>query len=121
MKKFKSFLSFSLSQTAFVTCLYYGVFKGIGGFLNILNVFIWFLFVLVLLSFLNKDSQMLIYKNSVDKNKFSIGSFSYVLTVSYVGVMIFFGHILTGVIYGVTSLLLYSMMQSGKKLIEDQQ
>lgn len=121
MKKFKSFLSFSLTNSAFVTCLYYGVFKGIGGFLNILNVFVWFIFVLTLVSFLNKDASLALYKNSIDKDRFNLGSFSYILTLSYIGVMIFFGHILTGVIYGVTTLLCYIMTTSGKKLMEEHQ
>lgn len=121
MKKFKSFLSFFLSNSAFVICLYYGVFKGIGGFLNILNVFVWFIFVLTLVSFLNKDASIALYKISIDKDKFNLGSFSYILSLSYIGVMIFFGHILTGVIYGVTTLLWYIMTTSGKKLMEEQQ
>jgi hypothetical protein len=121
MKKFKSFLSFSLSQTAFVTCLYYGVFKGIGGFLNILNVFVWFIFILTLLSLFNKDASIALYKTNIDKDRFNLGPFSYILVLSYIGVMIFFGHILTGVIYGVTILLWYIMTQNGKKLMEEQQ
>lgn len=121
MKKFKSFLSFLLTNIAFVTCLYYGVFKGIGGFLNILNVWIWFIFVLTLLSLFNKDASIALYKNSIDKDRFNLGSFYYIPTLSYIGVMIFFGHILTGVIYAVTSLLLYTMTQNGKELLEEQQ
>jgi hypothetical protein len=116
MTKTKNLLSYLLTNSAFATFIYFGVVKGIPGFMNVLTFFIWFVFIIFLLAIPNEEAQRAIYERS--KNQFKLGFIGKLISVIYIGVLVYYGHILLGSIYLVTLILSYSLNQQGKKLVE---
>ena len=116
MTKTKNLLSYLLTNSTFATFIYFGVVKGIPGFMNVLTFFIWFVFIIFLLAIPNEEAQRAIYELS--KNQFKLGFIGKLISVIYIGVLVYYGHILLGSIYLVTLILSYSLNQQGKKLVE---
>jgi hypothetical protein len=119
MTKIKSFLKFLLTNSVFATFLYFGAVQGIPGFMNVLTFFIWFVFVIFLLSIPNEEVHKNLHGNS--KNQFKLGVVGHLISAIYIGVLVFYGHILLGLIYLFTVLLAYALYENGKKLVEGQE
>jgi hypothetical protein len=116
MTKTKSILKYLLFNSVFATCIYFGAIQGILGFMNILTFFIWVLFILFILGSFSEESKIKVYES--EEKKFKLGIFGHMITVVYVGVLVYYGHILLGSIYLITVFLGYCMVASGKKLVE---
>ena len=116
MTKIKSILSYFVYNSVFSTCLYFGVIQGISGFMNILTFYIWFAFIVFVLGCFSEESKIRVYES--DQKKFKLGVFAHIITISYVGILVYYGHILLGSIYLITILLGYAMIASGKNLVE---
>lgn len=116
MTKIKSISKYLLFNSVFSTCLYFGVIQGISGFMNVLTFFIWFIFILFILGSLSEESKIKVYEGQ--QNKFNLGIFGHMITAAYVGILVYYGHILLGSIYLITILLSYAMVQNGRKLVE---
>jgi len=116
METLKRFFYFLLGNALTVTCLYFGAYKGIPGFMNVLSFIIWFMFVIFILTFLNKESQKTAYLSSKKTilPKFLNGLIGF----SYISVLVFYGHILLGVLYLISWVLFEHMKDEGKKLVE---
>jgi hypothetical protein len=119
MKNLQKILTYLLTQGTFIACLYYGAYQGIPGFMNILSVIVWFVFIVYLLTCYNEDSQKSLYLSS---KKVPVPySVSILLGIGYIAVMVFFGHILLGSLYAVSVILYDYMKGKGKKLVEENQ
>jgi len=118
MTKTKSFLTYLLTNSVLATCIYFGAIQGIPGFMNILTFWIWFVFVVFVLGAFNDDAAIKLYEG--EQNRFKLGIFAHLITAGYIGVLVFYGHILLSVLYLLTVLLSYGMIERGKKLKEQQ-
>jgi hypothetical protein len=116
MTKTKNLIFYLLTNSVFATFVYFGAVQGIPGFINVLTFFIWFVFIIFLLAILNEESQKALYERS--KNQFKLGVVGHLISATYIGVLVFYGHILLGMIYLFTVLLSYTLNQQGKKLVE---
>ena len=116
MTKTKSILNYLLFNSVFSTCLYFGAIQGISGFMNVLTFIIWFMFIVFVLGCFSEESKIRVYES--DQKKFKLGIFGHMITAAYVGVLVYYGHILLGSIYLITILFSYAMVQSGRKLVE---
>jgi len=114
MKKFKKFLTFLAYNAAFATCLYFGAYKGIPGFMNVIAFFIWFVFIVYVLTCGNEEVQIVTYNSS--KSKYA--PVSNVLDIGYIGVLVFYGHILLGALYVIQWVIFDYMIKKGKELVE---
>jgi hypothetical protein len=47
-----------------------------------------------------------------------LGIIGHLITVGYIGVLVFYGHILLAALYLITVVLSYGMVEQGKKLVE---
>jgi hypothetical protein len=116
MTKTKSILNYIVCNLGVSTCLYFGLIQGISGFMNILTFYIWFVFILFIFGSFSQEAQIAVYES--DKKKFRLGIFAHIITAAYVGILVYYGHILLGSIYLITTFLGYAMISSGKKLVE---
>jgi hypothetical protein len=119
MTKTKSFLTYLLTNSVLATCIYFGAIQGIPGFMNVVTFFIWFVFVVFVLGIANEEAKINLYKGK-DK-RINLGIFAHLITAGYIGVLVFYGHILLGTIYLITVLLSHVMQEQGKKLVEGQE
>ena len=117
MTKTKSILNYLVYNSVFSTCLYFGAIQSISGFMNILTFYIWFAFILFIFGCFSQEAQIAVYKS--DQKKFRLGIFAHIITAAYVGILVYYGHILLGSIYLITILLGHAMIASGKKLVEE--
>jgi hypothetical protein len=117
MTKTKSILNYLVYNSLFATCLYFGIIQGISGFMNILTFYIWFVFIVFIFGCFSEEAQIRVYEN--EQKKFKLGIFAHIITATYVGTLVYCGHILLGSIYLITILLGYCMIASGKKLAEE--
>jgi hypothetical protein len=114
MKKFKKFLTFLAYNAAFATCLYFGAYKGIAGFMNMITFLIWFLFIVYAITCGDEKVQIVAYNSS--KSKYA--PVSNVLGIGYIGVLVFYGHILLGALYVIIWCIFDYMIKRGKELVE---
>lgn len=114
MTKTKNTVKFFLYNSAFATFLYLGVIQGIPGFMNVVEFLIGFFFIVFVLGLFNEESQIRVYEE--EKNRIKLGIIGHLITAAYVGVLVFYGHILLGVIYLISVLIGYAMIQRGKEL-----
>jgi hypothetical protein len=117
MTKTKSLLSYLLTNSVLATCVYFGVIQGIPGFMNVVTFFIWFVFVVFVLGAFNDEASIKLYKGG--EKRFKLGIVGHLITAGYIGVLVFYGHILLGSIYLITVILSYGMVERGKKLVEE--
>lgn len=108
MKKFLTFLTYN---AAFATCLYFGAYKGITGFMNVIAFFIWFLFIVYVITCGNEEVQIVAYNSS--KTKYA--PVSNALSIGYIGVLVFYGHILLGALYVIIWYISAYMIKKGKE------
>ncbi len=113
MTKTKSLLSYLLTNSVLVTCVYFGAIQGIPGFMNVVTFFIWFVFVL---GAFNDEASIKMYEG--EQKRFKLGILGHLITAGYIGVLVFYGHILLGSIYLITVILSYGLVEKGKKLVE---
>jgi len=118
MTKTKSLLDYIFTNSVLATCLYFGVVKGIPGFMNVVTFLIWFAFVVFVLGAFNDEALIKVYE--AQQKRFKLGIFGHLVTAGYIGVLVFYGHILLGAIYLITIILSYGMVEKGKKLVEEQ-
>lgn len=119
MEQLKRLFYFLLGNALTVTCLYFGAYKGIPGFINVLSFIIWFMFVIFIFSFTNKDTQKTAYLSS---KKTILPTFlSNLIGVIYISVLVFYGHILLGVLYLISWILFEHMKDEGKKLVTEEE
>ncbi len=119
METLKRLFYFLLGNALTVTCLYFGAYKGIPGFMNVLSFIIWFMFVIFILSFTNKDTQKTAYLSS---KKTILPTFlSSLIGVIYISVLVFYGHILLGALYLISWILFEHMKDEGKKLVTEEE
>lgn len=116
MTKTKSILDYLLFNSVFATFIYFGAIQGISGFMNVVTFLIWFLFILFILGSFIEETKIRLYESA--KNKFKWGIFGHMITAAYIGVLVYYGHILLGSIYLTTVLFSYAMIESGRKLVE---
>jgi hypothetical protein len=115
MKKFKKFLTFLAYNAAFATCLYFGAYKGIAGFMNVITFFIWFLFIVYVITCENEEVQIAAY----DSSKSKYAPVSNVLGIGYIGALVFYGHILLGALYVIMWCIFAYMIKKGGELVEN--
>jgi hypothetical protein len=118
MTKTKSTLTYLLTNSVLSTCIYFGVVQGIPGFMNVVTFFIWFVFVVFVLGVFNEEAAIKMYEG--EHKRFKLGIVGHLITAAYIGVLVFYGHILLGAIYLITIILSYGMVEKGKKLVEAQ-
>jgi hypothetical protein len=116
MTKTKSLLSYLLTNSVLATCVYFGAIQGIPGFMNVVTFFIWFVFVVFVLGAFNDEASIKMYEG--EQKRFKLGIVGRLITAGYIGVLVFYGHILLGSIYLITVILSYGMVEKGKKLVE---
>ncbi len=116
METLKRLFYFLFGNALTVTCLYFGAYKGIPGFMNVLSFIIWFIFIIYILTFLNEESQKSAYLSS--KKTFLPKFLRGLIGFSYISVLVFYGHILLGAIYLISWFLFESMITKGKELVE---
>jgi hypothetical protein len=119
MTKTKSLLTYLLTNSVLATCIYFGAVQGIPGFMNVVTFFVWFVFVVFALGSFNDEAAIKLYEG--EKKRFNLGIVGQLITAAYIGVLVFYGHILLGSIYLITVLLSYGMTQRGKKLVEGEE
>jgi len=118
MTKTKSFLIYLLTNSVLSTCVYFGAIQGISGFMNVVTFFVWFVFVVFVLGAFNDEAAIKMYEG--EHKRFKMGIVGHLITASYIGVLVFYGHILLGAVYLITIILGYGMVEKGKKLVEAQ-
>jgi hypothetical protein len=118
MTKTKSLLSYLLTNSVLATCVYFGAVQGIPGFMNVVTFFIWFVFIVYVLGAFNDNAAIKLYEG--EQKKFKLGIVGHLISASYIGVLVFYGHILLGSIYLITIIISYGMVEKGKKLVEEQ-
>ena len=118
MTKTKSFLIYLLTNSVLSTCVYFGAIQGIPGFMNVVAFFIWFAFVVFVLSAFNDEASIKAYE--VEQKRFKLGILGHLITAGYIGVLVFYGHILLGAVYLITVILSYGLVERGRKLVEAQ-
>jgi hypothetical protein len=118
MTKTKSLLTYLLTNSVFATCVYFGAVQGIPGFMNVVTFFIWFVFVVFVLGAFNDEAAIKMYEG--EQKRFKLGILGKLISAIYIGVLVFYGHILLGVLYLLTVILSYGMIERGKKLMEQQ-
>jgi hypothetical protein len=116
MTKTKSLLSYLLTNSVLATCIYFGAVKGIPGFMNVVTFFIWFVFIVFVLGAFNDKAAIKLYEG--EQKRFKMGILGKLISAIYIGVLVFYGHILLGAIYLFTVLLGYILYEKGKKLVE---
>ena len=116
MTKTKSILNYIVYNSVFSTFLYFGLIQGISGFMNILTFYIWFVFIMFIFGSFSQEAQIAVYKS--DQKKFKLGIFAHIITAAYVGILVYYGHILLGSIYLISTFLGYAMIANGKKFVE---
>jgi hypothetical protein len=116
MTKTKSLLNYLFYNAIFGTCLYFGAVQGIPGFMNVASFMIWFVFIVFALTFLNEEAQIKLYE--ANNKRFNLSIVGHLITAGYIGVLVFYGHVLLGSIYLITVVLSYGMVERGKKLVE---
>ena len=119
MTKTKSLLSYLLTNSVLATCVYFGAIQGIPGFMNVITFYFWFAFVVFVLSAFNEEASIKAYE--VEQKRFKLGILGHLITAGYIGVLVFYGHILLGAVYLITIILGYGLVERGKKLVEEQQ
>ena len=118
MTKTKSLLKFILTNSVLATCIYFGAVQGIPGFMNVVTFFIWFVFVVFVLGAFNDEAAIKMYEG--EQKRFKLGILGKLISAGYIGILVFYGHILLGSIYLITVMLGYGMIGRGKKLVEEQ-
>jgi hypothetical protein len=113
METLKRLFYFLFGNALTVTCLYFGAYKGIPGFMNVLSFIIWFMFVMFILAFLNKESQKTAYLSS--KKTILPKFLSGLIGFSYISVLVFYGHILLGALYLISWILFEHMKEEDKQ------
>jgi hypothetical protein len=116
MTKTKSLLNYLFYNAIFGTCIYFGAVQGISGFMNVAAFMIWFVFIVFALSFLNEEAQIKMYESN--NKRFKLGIVGHLITAGYIGVLVFYGHILLAALYLISVVLSYGMVEQGKKLVE---
>jgi hypothetical protein len=119
MTKTKNLLTYLLTNSVLATCIYFGAIQGIPGFMNVVTFFIWFVFVVFVLGAFNDEAAIKMYEG--EQKRFKLGIVGRLITAGYIGVLVFYGHILLGSIYLITVILSYCLVEKGKKLVEEQQ
>lgn len=114
MTKFKNTLGLLLTNALLVACLYYGVYKGITGFMNFLSFIIWFTFIVCVLTFWI-DESVIVHYNHV-KSRINFGILEKLFDILCVAVLVYFGHFLLGSIFTITLSLQEYMIHKGKEL-----
>jgi len=116
MTKTKNLINYILINSVLATCTYFGAIQGISGFMNVVAFFIWFGFAIFALTIVNDDAAIKAYEGS--QKRFKLGIFGHLITAGYIGVLVFYGHILLGAVYLITVILSYGLVERGKKLME---
>ena len=116
MTKFKNSLGLIFSSVVFSVCIYFGVYKGITGVMNILSFLIWFSFIVLIFTFWNDEVQIANYKKV--KSRLSFGIFEVLFDILSVSVLVFYGHFLLGSLLAVVLILQQYCINKGKKLVE---
>ena len=116
MTKTKSLLDYLFSNAIFGTCIYFGAVQGILGFMNFVAFMIWFVFIVFILGAFNEEAKIKMYE--ANNKRFKLGIIGHLITVGYIGVLVFYGHILLAALYLITVVLSYGMVEQGKKLVE---
>jgi len=116
MTKTKSLLTYLFTNSVLATFVYFGVIQGIPGFMNILTFWIWFVFVVFVLGAFNEEAAIKMYEG--EQKRFKLGILGKLISAGYIGILVFYGHILLGSIYLITVMLGYGMVEKGKKLVE---
>jgi hypothetical protein len=116
MTKTKSLLTYLLTNSVLATFLYFGVVQGIPGFMNVLTFWIWFVFVVFVLGAFNEEASIKMYEG--EQKRFKLGILGKLISAIYIGVLVYYGHILLGSIYLITIIISYGMIEKGKKLVE---
>jgi hypothetical protein len=119
MTKTKNLLTYLFTNSVLATCIYFGAIQGIPGFMNVVTFFVWFVFVVFVLGAFNEEAAIKAYEG--EHKRFKLGIVGHLITAAYIGVLVFYGHILLGSIYLITILLSYGITQRGKKLVEGQE
>ena len=119
MTKTKSTLTYLFTNSVLATCVYFGVVKGIPGFMNVVTFFIWFVFVVFVLGTFNEEAAIKMYEG--EQKRFKLGILGKLISAIYIGVLVFYGHILLGAIYLITIIVSYGMVERGKKLVEGEE
>ncbi len=115
MTKTKSLLSYLLTNSVLATCVYFGAIQGIPGFMNVVTFFIWFVFVVFVLGAFNDEAAIKTYEG--EQKRFKLGIVGHLITAGYIGVLVFYGHILLGAVYLITIILGYGLVERGRKLM----
>jgi hypothetical protein len=116
METLKRLFYFLLGNALTVTCLYFGAYKGIPGFMNVLSFIIWFMFIVYLLTFLNEKAQKSVYLSG--KKSPVPTFFANIISICYILVLVFYGHIFLGSLYIISLFLFTYMKDKGKELLE---
>ena len=118
MKKLKNTntLSLILSNALFATCAYYGVYKGMTGFMNVLSFITWFCFVVSLLTVYSDEEAIIHYKRV--SSRINFGIFEKFYDAAFVCVLVYFGQFLLGSLYAVTVCFDIYKQERGKELVE---
>jgi hypothetical protein len=116
MTKTKSLLTYLLTNSVLSTCVYFGAIQGIPGFMNVVTFFVWFVFVVFVLGAFNEEALIKVYEG--EQKRFKLGIVGKLISAIYIGVLVFYGHILLGSIYLITIIISYGMVEKGKKLVE---
>lgn len=116
MNKFKNTLWFVLSNAIFVTCVYYGVYKGITGFMNVLSFITWFSFAISVLTLYSDSVAINRYKKF--SSRINFGIFEKLYDAALVGLLVYFGQFLLGSLYMITLLCDIYQTERGKELEE---
>jgi hypothetical protein len=119
MTKTKSLPIYLLTNSVLATCIYFGAIQGIPGFMNVVTFFVWFVFVVFVLGAFNDNAAIKLYEG--EHKRFKLGIIGHLITAAYIGVLVFYGHILLGSIYLITIILSYGMVERGKKLVEGEE
>ena len=116
MTKFKNTLSLIFSNVGLSVCIYFGIYKGITGVMNILSFLIWFSFIVLIFTFWNDEVQITTYKKV--KSRLSFGIFEVLFDILCVAILVFYGHFLLGSLLAVGLILQQYCINKGKELVE---
>jgi hypothetical protein len=79
--------------------------------MNVIAFFIWFLFIVYVITCGNEEVQIVAYNSS--KTKYA--PVSNALSIGYIGVLVFYGHILLGALYVIIWYISAYMIKKGKE------
>lgn len=103
-------LNSSLYRLVQFGLLYLGVIKGITGFMNLITFLLWSIFVMTVIATFNKEIWANLYE--IDKKKKN-SWFSYLLSIVYGLILIFYGHFILATIYTLIWFLIFIMVKLG--------